>query len=123
VHPDEVTERPDPLEPPEGYGIRPGQEPAPVIEKRCTMAFGTADSQRCRNDATWAMTLGCLGEHVFSYGYCDLCKSLIERGYNFCEICKAAAVYTDPSMHILKSERIKSAADPAQEALDRYFRA
>lgn len=59
------TERPDPLAPPEGYGVKPGQQPEPVASSTCTYNSGLCPAQ-----PVVLVKLGCLGEHIAELYFC-----------------------------------------------------
>jgi hypothetical protein len=60
-----MSERPDPLAPPEGYGVKPGSQPEPVTSRTCTHNEG-----KCGRPSAVKLTLGCLGEHIAEICMC-----------------------------------------------------
>lgn len=63
-----MTERPDPLAPPEGYGSQPAQLDQPDLD---TCSVIVRPQQHCPREVTVIWHMGCqLGEHVGPVPYC-----------------------------------------------------
>jgi hypothetical protein len=67
-----VTERPDPLVPPEGYGVRPGQgQQAGTGHLACSVQVRNSPVLICREPSALIITFGCTqAEHAGKVGYC-----------------------------------------------------
>lgn len=82
-----MSERPDPLAPPEGYGARPGAEPEEAADS------GTCVHGACGQAAAWRVFLGDLAEHIARLNLCSqhaLVFWLKQDGGISCHFCKQA---------------------------------
>jgi len=107
--------RPDPLAPPEGYGVKP--EAAVPDSSHCSFPG-------CIHPVSWAITMGDMQEHVFPMYQCDCHKQLTMTSNNDCTVCQHAPRdwrKADPRLVILRTEQTPDAA-PCPTGLDSALR-
>jgi hypothetical protein len=78
-----MTDRPDPLAEPEGYGRRAApalRQPAHVHQRQCVMIMVDQTGQRqCLLPAAWCVKLGDAQEHLADLDYCETHAFMAER--------------------------------------------
>jgi hypothetical protein len=113
-----VSERPDPLAPPEGYGRHRELQGSYQPDEGCWM-----HSHQCRQPVVAVVVLADLQEHVLRVNNCEEHLRVTRQGLSYCTACKDAAeregIAADPALRIMEITRLDGRApdyDPRTEA-------
>lgn len=95
-----MTERPDPLAPPEGYGQAPSHRGSAARDNdgtdltQCTIFL---NGRHCDHPVTEIWALGCTrGEHAGRFGICACHAAMARNGSHVCQPCADAGQLGTP---------------------------
>jgi hypothetical protein len=123
-----MTERPDPLAEPEGYGVRPGPQELDTPDLSvCSQHVTMREDPHCDQRVEWILWFGCLkGEHAGPLPYCEA-HALHMANFRavVCGVCEGPVRFMK-FQRVLPDGRIVDAPPPqagevTQQALDRVF--